>query len=158
MIPEKLKKGDTIGVIAPSNSIDIDDNEFIEKSSKLFEDLGFKIKQVGFDRKFGEEFYLMMKKASFNIVEEPQLFINKSKGFRRIEQKAIAGKLYYLHSSAYEYCIENVHGIEKQDDMIQYEKVLPQMRIDLFDADVFATCRMIGNLEKTNKATKWLNS
>ena len=121
-------------------------------------DLGFKIKQVGFDRKFGEEFYLMMKKASFNIVEEPQLFINKSKGFRRIEQKAIAGKLYYLHSSAYEYCIENVHGIEKQDDMIQYEKVLPQMRIDLFDADVFATCRMIGNLEKTNKATKWLNS
>lgn len=44
MIPEKLKKGDTIGVIAPSNSIDIDDNEFIEKSSKLFEDLGFKIK------------------------------------------------------------------------------------------------------------------
>ena len=44
MIAEKLKKGDTIGVIAPSNSIDIDDNEFIEKSSKLFEDLGFKIK------------------------------------------------------------------------------------------------------------------
>lgn len=44
MIPEKLKRGDTIGVIAPSNSIDIDDNEFIEKSSKLFEDLGFKIK------------------------------------------------------------------------------------------------------------------
>ena len=44
MIPNALKKGDTIGVIAPSNSIDIDDNEFIEKSSKLFEDLGFKIK------------------------------------------------------------------------------------------------------------------
>ena len=44
MIPERLKKGDTIGVVAPSNSIDIDDNEFIKKSSKLFEDLGFKIK------------------------------------------------------------------------------------------------------------------
>lgn len=43
-IPSSLKKGDTIGVIAPSNSIDIDDNEFIQKSSKLFEDLGFKIK------------------------------------------------------------------------------------------------------------------
>ena len=44
MIPERLKKGDTIGVIAPSNSIDEDDNEFILKSSKLFEDLGFNIK------------------------------------------------------------------------------------------------------------------
>ena len=36
----KLKKGDTIGVIAPSNSIDNDDKEFIQKSCKLFEDLG----------------------------------------------------------------------------------------------------------------------
>ena len=44
MIPNALKKGDTIGVIAPSDSIDIDDNEYIRKSSKLFEDLGFKIK------------------------------------------------------------------------------------------------------------------
>ena len=44
MIPNALKKGDTIGVIAPSDSIDIDDNEYILKSSKLFEDLGFKIK------------------------------------------------------------------------------------------------------------------
>ena len=44
MIPNRLKKGDTIGVIAPSNSIDADDKDFIEKSSKLFEDLGFKIK------------------------------------------------------------------------------------------------------------------
>ena len=44
MIPERLRKGDTIGVIAPSNSIDKDDEEFIKKSSQLFEELGFKIK------------------------------------------------------------------------------------------------------------------
>ena len=44
MIPNALKKGDTIGVIAPSDSIDIYEHEFIKKSSKLFEDLGFKIK------------------------------------------------------------------------------------------------------------------
>lgn len=44
MIPNSLKKGDTIGVIAPSNSIDNDDKEFIQKSCKLFEDLGFNIK------------------------------------------------------------------------------------------------------------------
>ncbi|WP_425539436.1 terminase large subunit [Microaceticoccus formicicus] len=119
--------------------------------------LGFKIKQLGFDRKFGEEFFLEMKKQRFNIVDEPQLYINKSKGFRRIEQKVLAGKFYYLHNRAYEYCVENVHGIEKTDDMIQYEKVMRNMRIDLFDADVFATCRLIGNLENSNRASKWLN-
>lgn len=135
---------------------DITNHADVVKWFEMMRERGFNIKQIGFDRKFGEEFYLMMKKARFNIVDEPQLFFNKSKGFRRIEQKAIAGKLYYLHSSAYEYCLENVHGIEKTDDAIQYEKVMPNMRIDLFDADVFATCRMIGSLEKSKTARTWL--
>ena len=41
--------------------------------------------------------------------------------------------------------------------MIQYEKVQPNHRIDVFDADVFATVRMLENLERGQNARKWLD-
>ena len=125
---------------------------------KWFEDLrkmGFRIKQVGHDRKFKREFFLGMKAAGFNIVDQPQYFYKKNEGFRRIEQKAKDSKFFYLGSSAYEYCLVNVRAIEKTDDMIQYEKIEPEQRIDIFDADVFGAVRMLEDLERAQDAQRW---
>lgn len=44
MIPNKLKKGDTIGLIAPSDPIEKDDLEIINNSIMLMESTGFNIK------------------------------------------------------------------------------------------------------------------
>ena len=44
MIPSRLKKGDVIGVIAPSNFIKEDDLEYINASIALMEASGFRIK------------------------------------------------------------------------------------------------------------------
>ncbi|MGG0387831.1 terminase large subunit [Priestia megaterium] len=118
--------------------------------------IGFKIKQVGFDRKFSREFFLEMKKKGFKMFDQPQYFYKKSEGFRRIEKKTKDGKFYYLHSQAFEYCVQNVAAVEKTDDMIQYEKVMDEHRIDIFDAAVFGSIRMLENIERSNDASQWL--
>lgn len=119
-------------------------------------DMGFKIVRVGHDRKFaGEEYFPLMKKAGFNIQDQPQYFYIKSQGFRHIEKAAKDGNLYYLHSEAYEYCVQNVRAVEKTDDAVAYEKIQPTDRIDLFDASVFACVQMIGQQEKERKAKSW---
>lgn len=118
--------------------------------------MGFKIRQVGHDRKFaGEEYFPLMMKAGFNIIDQPQYYYLKSQGFRHIEKAAKDGNLYYLHSEAYEYCVSNVAAVEKTDDAVQYEKVEPTQRIDLFDASVFACIRAIADGEKSKAAQSW---
>lgn len=121
-------------------------------------DMGFKIKLVGFDKKFGREFFTKMRAAGFRIKDQPQYFYVKSEGFRRIEYKAKNKKFYYLHSEAFEYCVQNVRAIEKTDDMIQYEKVDGDggvKRIDIFDAGVFGCCQMLQDMERSEKGKQW---
>lgn len=125
-------------------------NWFISMRAK-----GFRIKQVGHDRKFCREYFIGMKQAKFQIVDQPQYFYKKSEGFRHIEKKMLAGDLYYFHADPFEYCVENIYAIEKTDDMIQYDKIEKENRIDVFDAAVFACIRMLEDMERSGKASQW---
>ena len=124
---------------------------FIDMRSK-----GFNIRQVGHDRKFaGEEYFPAMKKAGFNIIDQPQYYYLKSQGFRHIEKAAKDGTLYYLHSDAYEYCVSNVAAVEKVDDAVAYEKTEEKQRIDLFDASVFACIRATEDAARSKAGKSW---
>lgn len=128
------------------------------KQFKTWRADGFNIRKVGHDRKFARKYYGAMKSAGFSVVDQPQLYMQKSEGFRYIEHKAKIGCLYYCHAEAFEYCIANVRAQEKVDDAVQYDKISPTSRIDVFDAAVFATVRLLIDTERTAAADKWLTN
>jgi phage terminase large subunit-like protein len=135
---------------APTNDHQKVVNWFVEMRGK-----GFRFREIGHDRKFCDEYFRGMKKANFKVVDQPQYHWKKSQGFRRIENRMLNGNFYYLGSDAYEYCVQNVFAMEKTDDMIQYEKIEPTQRIDIFDASVFACVRLIEDADNMDIVEGW---
>lgn len=121
---------------------DIVEYEDVVKWFIKMRDKGFKIAWTGYDRRYSREFVLKMKKAGFRMRDQMQRYVEKTEAFREIEKKIRAGKFYYLHSKAYEYCIENVKAVEDSDEFVRFQKVMPNQRIDLFDCSVIA-CKQL---------------
>lgn len=117
---------------------------------------GFKIRWVGYDKRYSREFVMKMKKAGFKMRDQSQRYVEKTEAFREIEKQIKQRKFYYLGNKAFEYCIGNVKAVEDSDDFVRFEKVQPTLRIDLFDADVIAAKQMLIDMEKSQKASDWL--
>lgn len=117
---------------------------------------GFKIRWVGYDKRYSREFVMKMKKAGFKMRDQSQRYVEKTEAFREIEKQIKQRKFYYLGNKAFEYCIGNVKAAEDSDDFVRFEKVQPTLRIDLFDADVIAAKQMLIDMEKSQKAADWL--
>ena len=118
--------------------------------------MGFKIRWVGYDRRYAREFVLKMKKAGFKMRDQSQRYTEKTEAFREIEKQIKLGRYYFLGNKAHEYCISNVKAAEDSDDFVRFEKVEKHLRIDLFDADVIATKQMLIGMEKSQQAANWV--
>lgn len=140
--------------ICNSNVIEYDD---VVKWFKKVRDAGFKIRWIGYDRRYSREFIMKMKRSGFKIRDQKQLYVEKTEAFREIEKKFNMQEFYYLHNKAYEYCVGNVKAIEDGDDFVRYQKVMPNQRIDLFDCSVIACKQMLIAEEKSSSASMYID-
>jgi phage terminase large subunit-like protein len=132
----------------------------VAKWIKKMEEAGLNIRHVLYDQKFSYEFVGECKRLGLTVKVQPQYSYVKNLGFRRIENSAKQGRLAYLGNPAFLYALSNVKAIEKQDDIVYYDKVSPESRIDPFDAAVFAAvgiCEFEGKmLTEDNSLTTML--
>jgi len=122
---------------------------FVEMRKK-----GFKIKEVRYDIRFGDQFYSDMRKEKFKIENQPQLYTKTTQGFNRIHYKSLEGHLYYCSAEPFEYCVQNVKANEKTGGFMEFGKIKEEQRIDIFSAAVFATVGMLESSSGTAKASR----
>jgi phage terminase large subunit-like protein len=134
-------------VNAPTNNHKLVVDWFVDMKKR-----GFRITEIGIDRKFAEQFFVGLKEKGFRAEDQPQFYHLKTVGFRAIETAARNNNLYYLGAEPFEYCVSNVQAIEKTDDMIIFDKINPTQRIDVFDAAVFAACKAMKSYERRVKS------
>lgn len=123
----------------------------------VMKSLGFKIKQVNFDKKSATEFAIVMRTEKFKLKDASQLPSIKTVGIRRIENKVKNGEFYYLHNRSYEYCVSNVRAEELYNGWLRIRKISKNMKIDLFDASTFGAVAMLEDMESKAKVKNILN-
>ncbi|NBK98400.1 MAG: terminase large subunit [Erysipelotrichia bacterium] len=119
--------------------------------------MGFKIKQVNFDKKSAMEFAITMRAEKFKLKDASQLPSIKTVGIRRIENKVKNGEFYYLHNRSYEYCVSNVKAEELYNGWLRMRKISKNMKIDLFDASTFGAVAMLEDMESKAKVKNILD-
>ena len=118
--------------------------------------MGFRIKNIGYDRKLAREFVGVMQHHRFKMVDQDQKYWKKTEAFRHIERNILQKTFTYLGSPAFAYCISNVKAIEDSEDRIKFMKVGEHDRIDLFDATVIACLRMIEDRDGDKAKSSYL--
>ena len=123
----------------------------------MMKKMGFKIKQVNFDKKSAMEFAITMRAEKFKLKDASQLPSIKTVGIRRIENKVKNAEFYYLHNRSYEYCVSNVKAEELYNGWLRMRKISKNMKIDLFDASTFGAVAMLEDMESKAKVKNILD-